>query len=154
MAMAAYNITNNFAGLAMAFEAAPERVECFVREQLKMAVRDIKEYAHDHHAYTPRSGLLEREGIVTMLDGNKGVVALSTAVPYGVYVHEGTKAHNIMPREKKVLRFVGRVGLTFASRVKHPGTKSDPFLYDAADAQMPVVQTRFATGLAQILEDL
>ena len=58
--MAAYNITTNFAGLVAAFEAAPDSVESFVREQLKMAVRDIKEYAHDHHAYTSRSGALER----------------------------------------------------------------------------------------------
>lgn len=152
--MTTYNITGNFAGLATAFEAAPDRVERFAREQLKIAVRDIKEYAHDHHAYTPRSGLLEREGIVTMVDGNKGVVALSPAVPYGIYVHEGTKPHTIAPREKKVLRFVGRGGIAFASRVKHPGIEKDPFLYDAAEAQLPHVQMRFAVGLERILEGL
>lgn len=152
--MAAYTITDNFAGLVTAFEAAPDRVGCFVREQLKMAVRDIKEYAHDHHNYTSRSGLLEREGILTLVDGSKGIVSLSPAVPYGVYVHEGTKPHAIVPREKKALRFVGRGGIAFASRVRHPGTEKDAFLYNAADAQISHIQTRFAAGLGQILEAL
>ena len=89
-----------------------------------------------------------------MVDGNQGIVSLSPAVPYGVYVHEGTKAHAIVPREKKVLRFVGRGGIVFAPRVRHPGTDKDQFLYNAADVQTPHIQARFAAGLGQILEAL
>lgn len=37
----------------------------------------------------------------------------------------------------------GRRGLRFARRVKHPGTKKDPYIYEALDAEEPVIVSRF-----------
>lgn len=63
---------------------------------------------------------------------------------YAAYVELGTRAHTIVPRVKKVLRFAasgsatlsGRVRsggqVIFAKRVRHPGTKPQPFMVPGA----------------------
>jgi hypothetical protein len=67
------------------------------------------------------------------------------AASYALYVHEGTKAHDIRPKNRKALRFPadggsstlgGRVRsggkVRFAKRVRHPGTKANPFMLRGA----------------------
>ena len=46
---------------------------------------------------------------------------------YGQDVREGTKAHEIKARLKKVLRFEISGNEVFATSVKHPGTKPNPY---------------------------
>jgi hypothetical protein len=55
------------------------------------------------------------------------------AAPHALFVHWGTKAHEIRPRYKKALRFVptGANHFVFAKRVWHPGYKGDPYLVNA-----------------------
>ena len=68
--------------------------------------------------------------------------------PYAPFVHWGTRAHEIRPREKKALRWVGEKGaitrnaqgrfvsgtkFVFARFVRHPGYEGDPWLVKAAD---------------------
>jgi hypothetical protein len=74
----------------------------------------------------------------------KEAQTLATA-SYALYVHEGTKAHDIRPKNRKALRFPadggsstlgGRVRsggkVRFAKRVRHPGTKANPFMLRGA----------------------
>ena len=149
--MESYRITHDFVGLVKAFEAVPDKTQKMVEEQLKKAVRDIKEYASDHHRYTSRSTVLEREGIITDVKDNVGTVALNPGIPYAVYVHEGTKPHIIEPRNKMALRWAARGEFVFAKRVNHPGTEKDQFLYDAAENEMPKIQSRFENALESLL---
>ena len=149
--MKSFRITSDFEGLVKAFEAAPEKTKVMVKHQLKMAARDIKERASDHHGYTSRSGTLERRGVIYRVEDARVVLALNPNVPYAVHVHEGTPPHIIEPREKMVLRWVSRGEFAFAKRVNHPGTEKDPFLYDAADHELPKIQSRFANALESLL---
>lgn len=51
--------------------------------------------------------------------------------PAAHYVMNGTKPHEIRPRNKKVLRFTVGGTVVYARRVDHPGTKPNPFLWKA-----------------------
>lgn len=144
-------LTHDFEKLAAAFEKAPDRLNESVRVQLKMAVRDVKEYASEHHRYTTRSGKLEREGLETRVKGYTGRISISDAVPYAAFVHQGTKAHIIEPRVKLALRWTNGSHFVFAKRVMHPGTRADPFLFEAADHELPRIQSRFADAIESIL---
>lgn len=65
---------------------------------------------------------------------------------YAAFVELGTKAHEIVPRARKALRFAvggaatlsGRPrsgsSVVFAKRVRHPGTKPHPFMIPGARA--------------------
>jgi hypothetical protein len=91
-------IKTDFDKLARAFEKFPEETRKMVRIQLKEAAEGIKERASSEHRYTSRSGNLERRGVVYQVEDNVAVIALNTRVPYGLYVHEGTK-----PKGKGIL---------------------------------------------------
>lgn len=66
--------------------------------------------------------------------GFHGVVFLNERkADYGPCVHEGSRAHVIRPRNKRVLRWPGKGGFVFSKISHHPGYKGDPFLYDALD---------------------
>jgi hypothetical protein len=99
-----------------------------VREQKKLVPR--------------RTGNLGRSiGIGAVTTRTAETVATAN---YAVFVELGTKAHTIVPRTKKVLRFaVGgnatlsgrpRTGgqVVFARRVRHPGTRAQPFMVPGA----------------------
>ena len=68
---------------------------------------------------------------------------------YGPFVHEGTRAHYIFPKEKQSLRWVpsGGNGFVFAKRVFHRGTKPDQFLYEALDNSREAVHDIFSKAV-------
>jgi hypothetical protein len=71
-------------------------------------------------------------------------------VKYARWVHEGTRAHDIVARRKQALRFESPKGfIRFAKRVHHPGTKPRPFLTSAMYQEAPkrgFMVTRGTTG--------
>lgn len=149
--MKSVGITREFDKLVRAFEAAPVQTRDMVRRQVKMAVRDVREYARDHHRFVTRSGMTEKS-IMSEVKENQGTVYLGSSI--AVFQHEGTKAHLILPRSKKVLRFAVNKEFVFSKRVRHPGIKADPFLYKAADVMQPVIVSRFAKALDSLLGGL
>jgi hypothetical protein len=53
---------------------------------------------------------------------------------YALFVELGTRAHDIVPRFKKALRFKPKnaPGVVYAKRVRHPGTRPQPFMLPGA----------------------
>lgn len=141
-------ITHDFAKLVRAFEAAPEETERLVRLQVEMAVRDIREYAADNHRFVTRSGATEKS-IVSKSEGSAGEVWLAS--PVAVYQHEGTHKHEIVPRNKRALRWAVPGGFAFAKRVNVSGIKPDPYLYKAAEYQEPRIMARCEQALGKLL---
>lgn len=88
-----------------------------------------------------RTRALERSITKNLSVEPRGVVVyVGTDLPYAVHVHQGTRAHVIVPVRRKTLRFPasgstpGSVGVVFARRVNHPGNAPDPFLILALPA--------------------
>lgn len=114
-------------------------------EAMEISTRDVQEYAREHHRFTTRTGDAERS-IAAKVEatgaiGAKGEVGTSRLVT--IYLHEGTKPHTIVPRSKMVLRWPAGGKFAFAKRVHHPGTKQDPFIYDASDHEQKAIVDRF-----------
>lgn len=149
--MKSVEISHEFDKLVRAFEAAPVQTRDMVRRQVKMAVRDVREYARDHHRFVTRSGMTEKS-IMSEVKENQGAVYLGSST--AVFQHEGTKAHLIVPRSKRVLRFAINKSFVFSKRVRHPGIKADHFLYTAADVMQPTIEARFKAALDNLVEDL
>lgn len=55
---------------------------------------------------------------------SRTVAGVGTNVPYAAAMNNGSKPHEIKPRNKNVLFFGGH----FAKKVKHPGTVARPFM--------------------------
>jgi hypothetical protein len=56
--------------------------------------------------------------------------------PHAAFVHWGTRAHVIKPKQRKALRWVAGNGFAFAKKVNHPGYKGDPYLTRAAETAL------------------
>jgi len=74
-----------------------------------------------------------KQAIRPILSGTKnapfGIVMVDH--PAAPFVLNGTRAHEIVPRTKKVLRFKIGSTVVYTKRVHHPGTKPNNFLWKA-----------------------
>lgn len=80
-------------------------------------------------------GALKQSQVKTpiVVTGDKVVGGVEYRAKYAMFVHEGTRAHPIAPKNKKVLAWIPRGSgkAVFAKHVNHPGTKAQPWLRDA-----------------------
>ena len=53
--------------------------------------------------------------------------------PHAFYVIQGTKPHDIRPKEKKALRWVSNSKFVFSKFVRHPGYAGDAYMDRAAE---------------------
>jgi hypothetical protein len=82
---------------------------------------------------------------------NGRLLQLTNAKPYAKAIEFGSPEHDIVPRRKKLLRFIGRDGKTvFARRVRHPGNKPYRFLYNAHDAANRLFRTDLTRRLGEL----
>ena len=96
-----------------------------------------------------------RQAIVPKVKGLTGEVAVN--VDYAGAVEFGTKPHVIRPRWKKALAFKPGAGFRFwdesgrvvVKRVKHPGTKAQPYLRPAVEQEA----VRMRKALKRIIEN-
>lgn len=123
---------------------------------VKESITEVQEEARATHVFESRTGTLEK-AIETRFksDGLVGEVYLDTNVaPYAKFVHEGTKAHSIFPKNKRSLRFVSNGRFAFTKHVMHPGTKKDQFLYEAFEKTRPTVVSIFKKHTKKSIEEV
>lgn len=179
----------NAAKVQAAFAKSAETAKRELRLALKIALRDVQERAQDKHRFKTRTGNLERsiqtrvvsewpiEGEV-YLDPSATMITEGKwkGFSYGFFVHEGTKAHEIKPRNKKCLRWASVIGgarevsaadyagmrkgeyrkgskFTFAMAVNHPGTKQDPFILNALKKSQRHINEVFAARLQRAVKE-
>ena len=142
------------ASLYHAFARAPEATRRHLRIAVKESAEEVKEQAQKVHKFTSRTGGLENSVTTGFHEPMTGVVSLGPEIgpkqPYLAAIHNGSKPHPIFPKNanlttqrslagkfgvpkgsRLVLRFPIGGGFAFARFVNHPGTKPDPFLFDA-----------------------
>lgn len=126
-------------------------------QAVKASATVVQSTAQENHGFTSRTGQLERAIDVRLISNRLAEVYVDNKVaPYGPFVHEGTKEHDIFPNTKKALRWVpvGGNGFVFAKKVHHKGTAADPFLYDALDRSQDRIRGIFSKAVNVALDDV
>lgn len=141
----------------------------YLKQAVKSATEEVAEHARNHHGFTARTGNLERSIVGKISsDGLRGFVTIDrTTAPYGVYIHQGYKAYDIVPRNKLALRWVAGIQkvkfngksvnkrtFAFAKRVHHPAYKGDPFLFNALDAKSAYITKVFDNHIEAALKEI
>ena len=133
-------------------EIGKSRTAEAVRKGILESCRLVQREARSKHRFTSQTGVLERSITYYLEKGVLvGVVAISDAAPYGVFVHEPTglygpkkERYQIRPKRKQALRWAADGKLHFARLVNHPGSPADRFLYEAADRSRERIRQIFA----------
>lgn len=124
------------------FRKAPAKITDGVHKAIQNSIRMIHSKALREAPVNKQSGGGNlRQSIKSSMRG-KAVGEVTVGAEYGVYVHEGTRPHEIRPVSKKALAN-RRTGQFFGRLVRHPGTKANPFLQRAVDLAQGDVDKEF-----------
>lgn len=155
---------DNLQRVANNFKRLSQDTQDNLQIALKIALRDVVETAKNEHRFISRSGNTERSIRSEEHFGYNfyGVVGSSSKI--SLMLHKGTKPHDIKPRRtlmgrikgtnKSVLRWADGSNFHFARRVHHPGTKPDPFIYNALNTHRTEIIRRFQTAVDKAIAEM
>jgi hypothetical protein len=106
-----------------------------IRQALGQSAALTAQLARTTNKFKDRTGNL-RGSIqrIARSDWHQTVRAGGRAAKYAIWIEDGSKAHEILPRRAQFLRFEQNGSVRFAKRVFHPGTKATHFMRTARDA--------------------
>ena len=111
-------------------EGLPAKVERVALARMAQMVYDAAQRGADAHTKT---GALRQSTYLRRIPGGWEVGHDPARAPHAVFVHWGTRAHVIKPKNRRALRFQpGGGACAFARKVQHPGYKGDAWLVRAA----------------------
>jgi hypothetical protein len=138
-----FSLSFDASRLLAALQRFPFQVSKELRIGLKTALRTITTDARLHHRFVTRTGKLERSMRYEVGEsGLEGRAFLDSGIaPHAAPVHEGSRPHIIARKTRKTLYWVSGGEKHFSRSVRHPGTKPDQFLFQAAERQRPFVRS-------------
>lgn len=125
------------------------RILDVARMQLYEVVRVALRSAQETTLFRDRTGALRSKlGIVDTGAFEKRVVSRAR---HSIFIENGTRAHEIRPKNAKLLRFTVGGQTVFARKVQHPGTAKRPFMENAARAGGQAARILFDEGVAKAI---
>ncbi|WP_371380900.1 hypothetical protein [Sporomusa aerivorans] len=140
--------------------AAAERSPALANEAmvlgLNKSAREVQAIARAKHRFRSRTTMLEKSVDYEVNKAEmEATVSLDESVAsYAPWVHDGTKPHWIERKAKKSLRWTQGGKFMFATKVWHPGTQKDQFLYEAGKAALPRINQIFARAVEDLVAQL
>lgn len=148
-----------------AFSEAPARTVDEISKAIKKSVLTIERNAKREAPVNkgPGGGTLRQNIKSRMITNMTGEV--EAKAPYSLYVHEGTRPHLIRVIRARVLAtqarkapgwpVVSRKGYAiFGTKVKHPGTKSNPFLARGVEKSVKDMEKFFGEVLINVFKTI
>jgi hypothetical protein len=123
-------------GLVVALTAAGADVQPLMALAAKASVQEVQRTARLMAPH--RTGTLQRS---IQIEGKDLIQMVTVGEKYGLYLEEGTKPHDIYPRNKKALFWPG--ALHPVSVVHNPGVKARPWFKPAIEASQPFIESQF-----------
>lgn len=129
--------------------AEAEWFDAFLRDLAQETFNDVEQRVARHS----KSGVLERSlgsGAIRESDRTFVVKSDGQIAPYNIFLHWGSRPHEIRPKDRKALRWVSGNKFVFAKFTKHPGYSGDPFMVNATQA----VLSKFDSMVQRYLKDI
>ena len=142
---------NNYDKIRQTFEQAPVKMTREISTAIQHIIAKIHLDAVNEAPVNKQSGggSLKQSIRYNMLTPTRGIVTVESK--YGIYVHEGTRPHEIRVKDKMVLANK-RTGQIFGKVVHHPGTKPNPFLTRAVEKNKDYINQEFDKAIANALK--
>lgn len=160
--------------LKAAFAKYPQLSIKYITQALDQSGNVLLKYSQlATQATLPQKTGKLRSAFVYRIDGLRGTFYVDPSqAPYAIFVHEGTKPHDIYPVRAMALAFPwvtrgyvasksGRMrytvndrGMVFFKHVHHPGTAAHPFMEAIAVQSGPEIVTAFQNAFDQLLNGI
>ncbi len=116
------------------------------KKALDATAEELESYVHTEAGKHTKTGALARSVDKRRITGGWVIFNDPQVAPHAIFVHDGTKSHEILPRKKKILRFPGALasgknGFVFTKAVHHPGTSPDKWMRHAADKALQIYES-------------
>lgn len=122
-------------------------------QALASTALDVEHYIEQEAARHNKKGALVRSIYKTHLtDGSWEIGHDPRVAPHALFVHWGTKKHDIRPKNRKALRWASGARLHFAKIVHHPGNKPDKWIERAAAAAPMIFSYQVQAQLAKLTQ--
>lgn len=121
------------------------------RVQLQEVAKVAYRAARSTTLFKDRTG--ELRGTIDIVDKGAYWKRVIARARHGRFIEEGTKAHVILPRRGRFLKFVVGGHTVFARKVNHPGTAKRPFMANAAAAGGQAMRVLFDEGIAKAIDN-
>ena len=145
-----YAVSMDHTSFSSAMEKAQERLRGEILKALERTVELAASYAKAGLQYNHRTyGLRKSITWGTQLGTSQASGILRASAPYAHFVEFGTKPHTIEARRKKTLRFVQNGAVRFARIVRHPGTAPRPFMAQAQERSLPLLERLMGEAVAR-----
>lgn len=129
----------------------PEHMERGVILRMSQIAYDEAQRGAGRHTKAEGSGALFQSLFNRAIPKGREIGHDLDRAPHAVFVQFGTRPHEIRPKDKKALRWVGAGGsFVFAGKVNHPGYIGDAYLIDAATLAV----REFRAALDETLKEL
>lgn len=139
-----------------------------IHRAVQTAIEDGVGEAKRVRTFKDRTGDLYRSIVARMWGGEDALGAEGTmeaTAPYASFVENGTRAHIIEPKRRKMLawfndardeagRFAAGRGVIFAHRVQHPGTRPMPFMGPAYLKAQAVLEAQILVAIEHAQKSL
>lgn len=118
--------------LIKGLKQAPEKTIEYASDAIKRSIAVLQSSAIKEAPVNKQfgGGNLRQNIRSSLINKLKGVVV--SGAQYSIFVHEGTRPHEIRVKQKQVLANK-RTGEFFGRVVRHPGTQANPFMQRAYD---------------------
>lgn len=134
------------------------------RKALDATAEELESYVHTEAGKHTKTGALARSVDKRRIAGGWVIFNDPQVAPHAIFVHGGTKSHEIRPRNKSIIRFATknlaafakgekagekftgkanakRFGFVFTKSVRHPGTSPDKWMQRAADKALKIYES-------------
>lgn len=141
----------NLDAIRLAYKLSPGKMQSELHRAVEKTTLKIESQAKKEAPVNKQSGggnLRQsiRSGMTGLASG-----FVEVGANYGIYVHEGTRPHQIRAVRAKVLANK-RTGDVFGRVVNHPGTKANPFLERAVEKVEKDIDGYFISAVQNVFK--
>lgn len=129
--------------------AEMQRIGAMPSKALAVVAEDIEDFVSRDAAKHNKRGALVQSVYLRRAGDAYDIGHDGQRAPHALFVHWGTKPHDIKPKKKGVLRWGAGGVFHFAARVRHPGYRGDPWMTRAAALAPRLFDQQLQALLAQ-----
>lgn len=128
-------------------------VKRVAENSLYNATASLTSYAKKNHKFKTRTAVLENATIFDVKGLTSTIFINEKRAPYGPFIYEGTRDHEIVPKDAQALSWVQGNARFFSKGHKVKGIKAEPYILNAYNKRKRQFIKQFRNDMTEELQD-